>query len=142
MWTNEKANGGFINFSKINKVGLLPSNTTHGLENRVLSGWLMKYMLIGLLNFDKYTVTSRVIEVVETRILAIGSFFGCYHWISSRRWFNLLNRWNRIIIAPQGISHCNYLVYWCVWDGGLHTYWVNNQVIKQFWKTETFGYIW
>ena len=60
-------------------MGLLPSNTTHGLENRVLSGWLMKYMLIGLLNFDKYTVTSRVIEVVETRILAIGSFFGCYH---------------------------------------------------------------
>ena len=59
------------------------------------------YKIIGVLNFDKYTVTSRVIEVVETGILVIGSFFGRYHCISSRIWFSLLNKWNRIIIAPS-----------------------------------------
>ena len=45
-----------------------------------LSGWLMKYMRIGLWNFDKYTVRPRIMEGVETGILAIGSSFGHYRW--------------------------------------------------------------
>ena len=39
----------------------------------------MKYMCIGLWNFDKYTVRPRIMEGVETGILAIGSSFGHYH---------------------------------------------------------------
>ena len=38
----------------------------------------MKYMRIGLRNFDKYIVRPRIMEGVETRILANGSSFGHY----------------------------------------------------------------
>ena len=58
-----------------------------------LSGWLVNYNIrswkitkwmvdevhaLGLWNFDKYTVRPRIIEGVETGILAVGSSFGHY----------------------------------------------------------------
>ena len=48
------------------------------LENNKVDGWWST--CVRTLNFDKYTIRPRIIEWVETRILAIGSSFGHNRW--------------------------------------------------------------
>ena len=59
----------------------VPHGLENGLEKSITgeSKWMVDEVhALGLWNFDKYTVRPRIIEGVETGILAIGSSFGHY----------------------------------------------------------------